>query len=173
MVSISGPVTLKVFQEGGPVGNQAMDLEVSEREREAVIDPDERRDGLLEALRQTLGQSTPGPISSRARLRCDLLGFPCTVDPIDAQALEARRWRLGSGVIDTDIAIKGVHESAQNTPSVRSPIFGNRSQCATGCDDRELSACANSPSQRLKVASCDLKALRDLTRFLRTPLHVL
>lgn len=43
IILICGPVPLEVFEERRPMGHQVMNLEIAQRERESVVDANQRR----------------------------------------------------------------------------------------------------------------------------------
>jgi hypothetical protein len=58
-------MALEIIEEGGPVGLQAMRLEIAQRKREAVVDADQR------AAIVTLRESPSWTLSFRACVRSD------------------------------------------------------------------------------------------------------
>jgi len=50
VILVGRPVALEIVKEGGPVGQQVMHLEIAQREGESVVDADQRRNILGQAL---------------------------------------------------------------------------------------------------------------------------
>jgi hypothetical protein len=65
MIGICRPVPLEIIEEGGPVRQQPMDLEIAQGKREGVIDADDRRDVLGESFDQPFRDPAPRPVSLR------------------------------------------------------------------------------------------------------------
>ena len=84
VVVVSRPVKLEIVEEGGPVGFEAMRLEIAQRERKAVIDADQRWRVLSEPLDQPFGDAAPRSIFARRRRWRDLDGRRITFGNIDA-----------------------------------------------------------------------------------------
>jgi hypothetical protein len=55
-------MSLEVIEECRPVWLEAMNLEIAQRERETVIDADQRRRVLGEPFHQPFGNTAPRPI---------------------------------------------------------------------------------------------------------------
>jgi hypothetical protein len=53
-------MALEVVEEGGPVGLEAMRLEIAQRKREAVVDANQGRHLLSQSLRQPFGDPPSG-----------------------------------------------------------------------------------------------------------------
>jgi len=91
---------------------QCVLLEISQRERESVVDADNRRRSFGEPLNQPLGNAPPSPILPRARRWLDFLRGSQTVGFANAQSLWARLGRLCARIVDADVAFEcGVHHS--------------------------------------------------------------
>ena len=71
---------------------QSVLFEVSQREREPVVDADERGRPFGESLDQPLSDAPTSPIFARTQWRSDFLRGGQTVGCIDAQTLKAKRW---------------------------------------------------------------------------------
>ena len=65
VVLVGRPVALEIVEERRPVGLQAMHLEIAQREREAVVDADQRRRVFGEPLDQPFGDALPRPVFAR------------------------------------------------------------------------------------------------------------
>ena len=99
----------EVVEKRRPVGLQPVNLEISQRERKAVVDADECRRILRKALHQPMSNALAGPIFPRARRWMYFGGRAVALCPIDPQTLEARSRRLRAGVIDADGAGEDGH----------------------------------------------------------------
>jgi hypothetical protein len=55
-------MTLEIIQEGRPVGLQAICLEIAQREREAVVDADQRWQVFCQPFEQPFGDALSGPV---------------------------------------------------------------------------------------------------------------
>jgi hypothetical protein len=58
-------VALKIIEERGPIWSEVMHLEIVQREREAMVDADQRRSILGQPLDQPFGGGLPAPVFSR------------------------------------------------------------------------------------------------------------
>lgn len=63
----ANPMVLKIVEEGGPVGDEAVRLEIAQRKREAVIDADQCRPILGKPLHEPFGDAATRPIFARRR----------------------------------------------------------------------------------------------------------
>ena len=107
VLGIRGPVALKVLQKRGPIRLQVMHFEIAQRKRKPVIDADDRRDILGQALGEPLGNAASRPVLARARWRRHFLGCRSAIGAIDPQPLQAGIGRLGTGIVDADVAGEG------------------------------------------------------------------
>lgn len=73
-IFVGGPVALEVVEKYLPVRRYMMDLEISQRKREGVIDSNNGRLILEKPLDQPFGEAAPGPILLRAGWRLNLNG---------------------------------------------------------------------------------------------------
>ena len=71
-----------------------------------MIDPDEYRCVRLERRDQPFGDAPPRPVFLRAGRWLDLNGWGTPIRHEDAQTLEARSRRLGTRIVDADVASK-------------------------------------------------------------------
>jgi hypothetical protein len=62
VIFVGWPMALEVVEEGRPVGPQAMGLKIAQREGEAVVDTDQRRLILGQALNEPFRDGAPGPV---------------------------------------------------------------------------------------------------------------
>ncbi len=60
-VFVGRPMAAEIVEKGGPIGLQAMGLEIAERKREAMVDPDQRGNVLSQPPNQPFGDATPRP----------------------------------------------------------------------------------------------------------------
>lgn len=109
-------------------------LEVLQRERETVVDADERRRPFGEILNQPLGDSLSGPLSARTRWRLDFPRSGQTVGCVNSESLETRLGCLGIRIIDADVVFeRRVHARApknSTSPSSRVKDDAPRDACA-------------------------------------------
>ncbi len=104
VILVGRPVALEIVEEGWPIRLEPVHFEIAQREREAVVDADQRRHVLGQPLHQPFGDALAGPVFARAwwwrnlDRRCVALG------KVNAQALQACGWRFRAGVVDADIS---------------------------------------------------------------------
>jgi hypothetical protein len=108
-VLVGRPMMLEIIEEGWPVRLEAMNLEIAQREREAVIDADQRRHVLGQSLYQPFCNPAPGPIFPGRRWRWYSDWQRVAFGLIDAQTLQARTRRPSLRVVDFDVSGKGGH----------------------------------------------------------------
>jgi hypothetical protein len=82
-------VAVEIVEEVPPVGRQQVNLEVAQREREGVVDADQRRRILGEPFHQPFGDAPARPVFVQARRRLDFHRARIAFGQIDAQALKA------------------------------------------------------------------------------------
>lgn len=115
VLGVGGPVPLKVLEKRGPVGRQAMYLEVAQRKGKPVIDANDRRNVLREPLGQPVRNAASRPVLARAGRRRHLGRRGLADGALDAQALETGLGRLGAGIVYADVAGKRGHRDLRPT----------------------------------------------------------
>jgi hypothetical protein len=124
-------MALEIVKEGGPVGLEAMHLEIPQGERETVIDPDQRRHVLSQPLDQPFDDSASGPVFARRWGRRHLDRRHVALGQVNAQALQARIRRLSARIVDADFSGKRGHFRGRADHPTNMPSSGtgrNRSQ---------------------------------------------
>ena len=107
VILVGRPMALEIVEERRPVGLEAMHLEIAQREREAVVDADQRRHVLGQPFDQPFGDAAPRPVFARRWWRRHFDGRRIALGQIDAQALQARGRRLRARIVDADVSDKG------------------------------------------------------------------
>ncbi|MFZ0459404.1 MAG: hypothetical protein WAM17_13355, partial [Rhodoplanes sp.] len=103
-ILVGRPMALEIVEEGGPVGLQAMPLEVAQRKRKAVVDADQCGLVFGQLVYQPFGDTTSRPVFLQG-WRWQNLDRRCIpLGQIDAQAFETRSRRLRARIIDADVS---------------------------------------------------------------------
>lgn len=89
--------------------------EVAQRKGEPVIDAGDRRNILREPLGQPVRDATSRPVLATTGRWGDLLSLVLADGAVDAQSLEAGLGRLGTGIVDADVAGKRGHRALRST----------------------------------------------------------
>ena len=80
-----------------------MGLEIAQREREAVVDADQRWGILGQAFQQPLCDTLPRPVFARAGWWLNFEGLRATISAIDAETLEAGGGRFRARIVNANV----------------------------------------------------------------------
>jgi hypothetical protein len=107
VILVGRPVSLEIVGEAQPVGQQPVRLEIAQRERKTVVNPDQRGRTLAQPFHQPLGDALAAPVFARRWRRWHFERRRFTFGQIDAQSFQTGGRRFSARIVDADDAGEG------------------------------------------------------------------